>query len=73
MKLGENSLEYTDVTECLGVKIDNRLNWKAQTEKVGKAFAAKVKTIRSVIPVKVIYCTSCCCMGKLFHGSYDWN
>ena len=48
MKLGENSLEYTDVTECLGVKIDNSLNWKAQTEKVGKAFAAKVKTIRSM-------------------------
>ena len=42
MKLGENTLEYTDVTECLGVKIDNSLNWKAQTEKVGKAFAAKV-------------------------------
>ena len=86
MELGENSLEYTDVTGCLGVKIDNRLNWKAQTEKVGKASAAKMKTLRlmsylpkdmleeiyfrTVIPV-VLYIIVV--WGKLFHWSYEWN
>ena len=36
------------MAECLGVKIDNTLNSEAQTEKVGKALAAKVKTLRSM-------------------------
>lgn len=44
----EQNIEYASECECLGILIDNKLNWKPQAKKVSKTFGAKVKKIRTM-------------------------
>ena len=48
LKNEEQNIEYADECECLGILVDNKLNWKPQAKKISKAFGAKVKKIRTI-------------------------
>ena len=43
LKIGEEEIEYPEKCECLGIIIDNKINWELQGKTVCKSFAAKVK------------------------------
>ena len=46
--IGQNSIEYVDEAECLGIKFDQKLCWAPQISWVTKSYNAKIKKLKSM-------------------------
>ena len=46
LKLGDHYVKFVTKSDCLGMTVDNNLNWKAQVERVSKTLSSKLKTLR---------------------------
>ena len=53
--IGEDIIDYVQSSKCLGVTIDNQLNWNLHISKVLKSYKSKVSQLRrmSYLPVRV--------------------
>ena len=46
LKLGNHYVKFVTKSDCLGMTVDNNLNWKAQVERVSKTLSSKLKILR---------------------------
>ena len=46
LKLGDHYVKFVTKSDCLGMTVDNNLNWKAQVEKASKTLNSKLKILR---------------------------
>ena len=55
VKIGKDITEYVQGSKCLGVTVDNHLNWNLHIDGVPKSFKAKVSHLRrmSYLPATV--------------------
>ena len=53
--IGKDIIEYVQSSKCLGVTVDNHLNWNLHIDGVSKPFKAKVSQLRrmSYLPATV--------------------
>lgn len=48
LRVGQDSIEYVDEAECLGIKFDQKLCWAPQISRVMKSYNAKIKKLKSM-------------------------
>ena len=46
LKLGDHCVKFVMKSDCMGMTVDNYLNWKAQVERASKTLSRKLKILR---------------------------